>query len=66
MNNTLINMYCESVIHTIEKQIHKLEREAYKDKNPTEIEKEYLEKYDDLLFEKYCNLEKLLEEEDQL
>ena len=64
--NTLISMYCEDVIHTIEKKLHELERQAYMDKNPSEIEKEYLEKYEELLLEKYCNLEKILEEEEQL
>ena len=63
--NTLINMYCQSVIYTIEKKIHELERKAYDNKNPSSIEKEYLEKYNDLLLEKYSNLEKIIEEEEK-
>ena len=65
---TNISMYCEKVIYPIEQKKNKLRNSILKKGSAaSEEEKELLEKYENLLLEKYKVLEKLLEEtlEDQ-
>lgn len=56
MNNKISN-FCEYVIQFLEKKV--------KEKRQTNNEKELLEKYEELLFKKFQELEELIEEVDE-
>lgn len=61
---SIINLYCEMIIYTIEEKKKELMKEIVLHPYLEKCGKYYLEQYDRLLFEKYCELEQLLKEND--
>lgn len=58
-----ISMYSKLVLHTIIEKITFLQRKKYKNGSLSKIEELYLKKYEDLLYEKYNEIGKIIGEE---
>lgn len=64
MKKDILNSYMEYVIKPIEEKRNSLQKEIDKGSILTKKKRQqYLDKYDDLLFEKYKNLEKLMSDD---